>query len=145
MPGERVIVRQNQALETEFLALVPGETQSADPRPVARLEELTPYGMLLVSLGGCTGIVLHTYALHHGLALERVELRLRYDRVFSKDCEDCEKTSEYEDTVSLEIVLEGNLNAEEREHLLLISRRCPIHMMLARGVPVQSRLARGPA
>ncbi len=144
MPGERVIVRQNRALKTEFLTLVPGETQPAEPRPVAHLEELTPYGMLLVSLGGCTGIVLHTYAHRHGLPLERVELRLRYDRVFSKDCEDCEKIKEYEDTVDLEIVLQGDLTPEDRERLLLVSRHCPIHKMLAAGIPVQLHLAQGP-
>jgi uncharacterized OsmC-like protein len=144
MPGERVIVRQNQTFVTEFLALVPGETQPTEPRAVAHLEELTPYGMLLVSLGGCTGIVLHSYARHHGLSLERVELRLRYDRVFSRDCEDCEKSKEYEDTVDLEIVLEGDLVHEDRERLLLVSRHCPVHQMLARGIPVQSRLAQGP-
>jgi putative redox protein len=143
MPGERVIVRQNRALETEFLAHDAQESETAEARPVAYLEDLTPYGMLLASLGGCTGLVLHTYAQHHGLALERVELRLRYDRVFAKDCADCEKTEDYHDTVDLEILLEGSLRPEDQQHLLLVSQHCPIHRMLARGIPVASRLVEG--
>ena len=145
MPGERVIVRQDRAFETKFLAFDLRGAPAAGARSVVHPQELTPYGMLLVSLGACTAIVLHTYAQHHELSLDRVELRLRYDRVFAKDCEDCEKTNQYEDGVDLEIALEGNLNSEDRERLLLVSLHCPIHKMLARGIPVRSRLAQGAA
>ena len=144
MPGERVIVRQDRAFETKFLVFDLRGAPAAGARSVVHLQELTPYGMLLVSLGACTAIVLQTYAQHHELSLDRVELRLRYDRVFAKDCEDCEKIKEYEDTVDLEIVLQGDLTLEERERLLLVSRHCPIHKMLAAGIPVQLQLAQGP-
>lgn len=145
MAGERVVVRQDRTFETEFLAFDPRGSPAAEAHSVVGLQELTPYGMLLASLGACTAIVLHTHAQHHDLSLDRVELRLRYDRVFAKDCEDCEKTKQYEDAVDMEIALEGNLDSQDRERLLLVSQHCPIHKMLARGIPVRSRLAQGAA
>jgi len=145
MAGERVIVRQDRTFETEFLAFDPPGSPAAESHSIVHPQELTPYGMLLASLGACTAIVLHTYARHHELSLDRVELRLRYDRIFAKDCEDCEKTNPYEDVVDLEIALAGKLDSEDSERLLLVSQHCPIHKMLARGIPVRSHLAPGSA
>jgi len=134
-----------------------------------RVRHLTPYGMLLVGLGSCTAIVLHTYAQHHSVDLRDVELRLQYDRVFAEDadkkhpCEDCEGIHEYKEQadkkhpIEEEIVLTGELTPEERKRLFLVSRHCPIHKMLTdavhppdafhppHGVEVKSRLERDSA
>ena len=140
MSGERVIVRQNARFATEFLASDPRRDDSQELTPVERLEELTPYGMLLTGLGACTAIVLHTYAKRHDLRLDRVELRLRYDRVFAKDCETCDTVERYRETIDEEVSLEGDLDAEERRRLLLVSKHCPIHKILAYGMEIASRL-----
>jgi uncharacterized OsmC-like protein len=139
--GEKVIVRQNSRFETEILALDPHDPSAHQFHPVDDVHHLTPYGMLLSGLGSCTAIVLHTYAQHHGVNLHEVELRLEYDRVFAEDCEDCERIEEYREQIEEEIVLTGELTPEVKKRLFLISRHCPIHKMLTRGIEVQSRLA----
>ena len=140
--GEKVIVRQNSRFETEILALDPHYPDAHHFYPVGDVRQLTPYGMLLAGLGSCTSIVLHTYAQHHGVDLQEVELRLQYDRVFADDCEDCEGIEEYREQIAAEIVLSGELMPEERKRLLRVSRHCPIHKILKQGIEVQSRLAK---
>jgi putative redox protein len=139
--GEAVIVRQNSRFETEILALDPHDPHAHQFYPVGDIRQVTPYGMLLAGLGACTAIVLHTYAQHHGVELQEVELRLRYDRVFAEDCEECEGIQEYREQIVEEIVLSGDLTPEERKRLFLVSKHCPIHKMLMHGIEVQSHLA----
>jgi putative redox protein len=139
MGAESIVVRQNNAFETQFLA-PPPEGEPEHLHPVADIYQLTPYGMLLAGLGACTAIVLHTYAQYHGLALREVELRLTYDRVFAEDCKDCERVEAYTEQIEEEIVLTGDLTPEERKRLFAVSRQCPIHRMLVHGVEVRSRL-----
>ena len=138
--GESVIVRQNSKFETEILAVDPHVPDDPQFYPAEHIQHLTPYGMLLAGLGSCTAIILHTYAQHHGVDLQEVELRLQYGRVFADDCEDCEGIEEYKEQIDREIVLTGELSPAERKRLLVISGHCPIHKMLAHGIEVQTRL-----
>ncbi len=139
--GEQLVVRQNREFLTEILAPDPHRPDDPQLYPVEHIYHLTPYGMLLAGLATCTAIVLHTYAQHHGLDLQEVELRLQYERVFSDDCRDCEAIDEYREQIVEEIVLTGNLTPQQRQKLLLISRQCPVHKMLHQGIEVVSRLA----
>jgi len=139
--GESVIVRQNSKFETEILALDPHDPAARQFHPVENVYHLTPYGMLLAGLGSCTAIVLHTYAQHHGVDLQEVELQLEYDRVFADDCVECEGIQEYREQIGEEIVLVGDITPQERKRLFAVSKHCPIHKMLAGGIKVQSRLA----
>jgi uncharacterized OsmC-like protein len=139
--GERIIVRQNSRFEIEILALGSHDADAHEFEAVEDVRQLTPYGMLLAGLGSCTAVVLHTYAQHHGVDLDEVELRLEYDRVFEEDCEHCEGIQEYEERIEEEIALTGELTPAERNRLYLVSRHCPIHKMLAGGIEVRSALA----
>src|SRR5947207_2557634 len=137
--AERVIIRQDNTFKTEILASDAHQPDSEEVRPVEHLHGLTPYGMLLASLGSCTAILLHTYAQKRGLDLRVVELRLQYERDFRSDCEDCDANDRYEERIDLAIGLTGGLAAGEREKLLLIAKQCPIHRLLKTGIEVRSQ------
>lgn len=139
--SETIIIRQNREFLTEILAPDPHRPEDPQLYPVEHIYHLTPYGMLLTSLGACTAIVLHTYARNHGVDLQEVELRLSYERIFADDCQDCEAIDEYREQIVEEIRLTGNLTPQERQKLLLIARHCPVHKMLHQGIEVVSRLA----
>jgi putative redox protein len=141
LAAERIVVHQNSEFETQILAPPPEAPESDHLHPVGEILQLTPYGMLLAGLGSCTAVVLHTYAQYHDVALREVELRLKYDRVFTEDCQNCEHIEAYTEQIEQEIALTGDLTPEERKRLLAISRQCPIHKMLAHGIEVQTRLA----
>jgi uncharacterized OsmC-like protein len=139
--GEKIIVRQNSRFEIEILALDPHDADAHEFKVVDDVRQLTPYGMLLAGLGSCTAVVLHTYAQHHAVALDEVELRLEYDRVFEEDCEHCEAIQEYQERIEEEIALTGKLTPGEQNRLYMVSRHCPIHKMLTGGIEVRSALA----
>lgn len=141
--AERVTIIQNSGFETRYLAPDIQDLEEGAIRPVTKLQEMTPYGHLLAGLGGCTAIVLHTFAFNHNLALEEVEIRLEYDRVFREDCENCENINRYEEKIREEIILRGDLSQQERDRLFQVSKHCPIHKMLEKGIQIDSRTSEG--
>lgn len=139
--AERVIVHQDKEFQTAYWAQDPADPEAIGPRPVSHLHDLTPYGMILASLGACTAIVLHTYAQSHEIGLDDVELILDYQRLYQEDCKNCEEIGEYMEQVSLDIRLAGDLTAPQRERLLRVSHHCPVHRMLDDGVKVRTHLS----
>jgi putative redox protein len=141
--AEKVIVRQNNNFQIEFQAVDPHDPDSDDFQSVEEIHSLTPYGMLLASLGSCTAIVMHTYAQHHGLDLQEAELTLEYERIFEEDCENCEEIDEYKEQIEERISLTGELTSAERDRLLHIAHQCPIYKMLQSGMELTSVLEPG--
>ena len=140
--AERVVLRQNDRFELEVSASDPHKEGSQQVERVEHIPDLTPYGMLLTSLGSCTAILLHSYAQNRGLKLREVELHLSYARDFKQDCDNCEGADQYDERIDLEIVLSGELTEQERERLLLVSKQCPIHKIIKGGIQVNTLLAR---
>lgn len=138
--SEKVIVRQDSDFMIEFQAVDPEKPDSDEFEPVHHLHGLTPYGMLLASLGSCTTIVLHTYAQYHDIDLQEVKVRLQYERAFQEDCENCEEIEKYEEQIQEKIALAGDLSSKERKKLLHIAHQCSINKMLQQGITVQSEL-----
>jgi len=140
--AEIVIVRQNSRLETEFLA---ADTEAAERaerelHPVQAMQEMSPYGLLLVSLGACTAILLHSYARNHNVKLQEVEMRMTYGRVFATDCKECEEKDKYTEGIEAEVEFVGELSPAERNKLFLIAQHCPVHKILHNGIRTEFRL-----
>ncbi len=139
--SERVILRQKANFDSELWAADPEDPESDELHPVEHVFALSPYGMLLASLAGCTAVLLTTYAQNHNLKLDEVELRLQFDRVFAEDCENCEAIEEYKEIIAEEIIFRGNLTAAQHQKLFAISHHCPIHRRVQEGIEVRSRLS----
>jgi putative redox protein len=140
--AEIVVVRQNSKFETEFLA---ADTEAQDEagrdlHHVHAIHELSPYGLLLVSLGACTAILLHSYAQNHSVKLQEVEMRMTYGRVFAQDCKECEEKDKYAEGIDAEVGFVGGLSPAERDKLFLISQHCPVHKILRNGIQTEFRL-----
>jgi putative redox protein len=100
----------------------------------------TPYEYLLAGLGACTSMTLQMYARHKKLPLEKAVVRLKHEKVHAEDCEHCESTDGKIDRVEREIELLGELNDEQRQRLLEIAERCPVHKTLHSEVDIISKL-----
>lgn len=100
-----------------------------------------PYAYLLASLGACTAMTLRLYAEHKGLALDSVRVRLSHGRIHAADCEGCETSKGKVDRIERELVLEGQLSAEERRRLVEIADKCPVHRTLVSETIVATRIA----
>lgn len=75
-----------------------------------------------------------------GFALQSVEVWLSHERVHAKDCEDCEKKNVLLDEIQSQIHLEGKLDEIERNRLIEIATRCPVHRTLSSEVKIRSEL-----
>ena len=102
----------------------------------------TPYELLLASLGTCTSMTLAMYARREGIALEGVSVRLSYDREHVEDCQGAGGTDEMKRVhhIVREIALTGDLSDEDRQRLLEIADKCPVHRTLVENKEIESRL-----
>ena len=89
-----------------------------------------PYALLLASLGACTAMTLQMYADHKKWPLESVKVRMSYERVHAEDCVEGEEVMRRVHRIERELSLEGDLSDEQRERLVQIAERCPIHRTL---------------
>jgi uncharacterized OsmC-like protein len=134
--AEKVVIHQKSNFEINYQASDPEDPETEELHDVSSIYDMTPYTLLLASLGACTTIVLHTYAKNHGIKLHTVEATVEYERDFNDDCENCEHIERYEEYIRESVNLQGNLSKDEREKLLAISKRCSIHKILENGINI---------
>ncbi len=99
-----------------------------------------PYDYLLAGLGSCTTITLRMYADRKKIPLESVTVALEHSRVHGKDCAECESDTQMVDVVTRSINLVGNLTDEQRQSLLKISEKCPVHRTLRSETVIRTTL-----
>ena len=103
----------------------------------------SPYEWLAGALGACTSITLRMYADRKQWPLERVRVTVRHRRVHALDGQECENRPARLDLLEREVELTGALDETQRQRLLEIANRCPVHRTLEAGVSVRTRLAGG--
>lgn len=119
--------------EYKLVADEPKEMGGSDEGP-------GPYDLLLASLGACKAMTLRMYADRKGWFLGGVNVSLTHSRVHARDCEDCETGSGKVDEITVELELLGDLTDEQRERLLEIADKCPVHRTLMSETKVRSTL-----
>lgn len=102
----------------------------------------SPYGLLGAALGACSSMTLQTYAKHMKWPLHATEVHVRHKKIHAEDCEECLSKDGTVDRFERIIHLEGPLLPEQRQKLLAMANRCPVHRSLTGEITVSSRLAR---
>ena len=97
-----------------------------------------PYELLLAALGACISITLRMYADRKQWPLEDVGVRLSYGRVYADDCASCDGELKLIDAIQVQLAVTGNLSDDQRNRLLEIAERCPVHRTLAPPIRIQT-------
>ncbi|MEZ4606465.1 MAG: OsmC family protein [Deinococcales bacterium] len=128
-----VAVRTEKSYRSEVFAK--GHLLLADePKDVGGLDlGPDPFTYLAAALGACTTITLRMYADRKKIPLEAVTANIRLKQ---ESLQDGSRKSIY----SRELLLEGDLSAEEKERLAEIANRCPVHRTLEGEVQIETKI-----
>ncbi len=80
------------------------------------------------------------YADHKQWPLQSIDVHLNHRKIHAKDCKACESDSGKVDLIEREIELIGPLDASQRQRLLEIADKCPVHRTLSSEIVVETHL-----
>ena len=90
----------------------------------------SPYELVTAGLSACTAMTLQMYAKRKGWKIDNVEVHTSYSKTHALDCDDCESSDAKIDTFERDIRITGVFNDQQRERLLQIADKCPVHKTL---------------
>lgn len=100
----------------------------------------SPYDYLQAALGACTTMTVQLYARRKKWPLQSAVVRLRHEKIHAEDCAHCEEKQGKIDFFERELELQGELSDEQRQRLLEIAEKCPVHKTLHSEVEIRSKL-----
>jgi putative redox protein len=127
-----VIVTSQSNLRNEVRYGV-GQAMTTDEPVAAGGEDAgpDPYTLLLAALGSCISMTVTMYARRKQWPLEQVTVRLRQNRIHSKDCQECDQAEEgYIHRIQRSVSFTGPLTEAQRARLKEIAHKCPVHKTL---------------
>ncbi len=138
-PSGTVVVREGAARYTQVIQSGRHVWVADEPESIGGDDRgPTPYDLLLSALGTCTAITLRMYADRKRWPLERAEIALRHERVHAEDCDGCEKPGSMIERVHKQVRLVGELDDEQRDRLMEIADKCPVHRTLMGKLEIKS-------
>ncbi len=138
-----VIVRETRNSKFQQTVSI-GPHQLLADEPVAAGGQDTgpgPYDFLLAGLGACTSMTMRLYADRKSVPLERVTVTLKHNKIHAEDCAECETKIGMLDQIERTIAMEGSLDGEQRQKLMEIADKCPVHRTLTSEIHIVTRAA----
>ena len=90
---------------------------------------LTPYGLVSAGLGACTAMTIRMYARRKKWPLAHVSVDVTHNKSHAADAAE---PGQKIDAFTRTITLTGDLEADQRQRLLEIADKCPVHRTLER-------------
>lgn len=99
----------------------------------------SPYGLLSAALAACTSMTIRMYARRKGWPLAHVYVDVSHDKVHAQDTRP--SGANKVDSFLRVVHLDGDLDEVQREKLLEIAGKCPVHRTLEATSEVKTELA----
>ncbi|WP_299614107.1 bifunctional alpha/beta hydrolase/OsmC family protein [uncultured Tateyamaria sp.] len=138
------IVRSSEADPNGFLQDITHGTRhhilADEPRAYGGTNQgLSPYGLLSAGLAACTSMTIRMYARRKEWMLDHVHVDVSHNKVHAQDAgtQSGDKIDEWK----RRITLTGHLDDDQRQRLLEIADKCPVHRTLERTSKVVTELA----
>jgi putative redox protein len=100
----------------------------------------SPYNLLAGGLAACTAMTIQMYARRKKWKVENVNVHITHSKDYAKDCANCEDPSARLDHFNREVALKGDLSVEQKEKLIEIANKCPVHRTLTGDVEVTTNM-----
>ncbi len=142
-PDSQVFVRLNhadkytcdiRARNHQLMGDEPTDIGGADAGP-------TPYELLQSALGACTAITLQMYASRKKWPLEEVRVKLNFNKRHSKDVEKTQDPRAFIHAFEILLEFDGDLTEEQKDRLVQIANKCPVHRTLIQEKELSVRLS----
>ncbi len=117
---QEVRVGQHRLLADEPLSVGGGDAGPA------------PFDYVMAGLGACTSMTLRMYAERKELPLTGISVALSHEKITVD--------GKPRDRINREITLSGDLDAAQRQRLLEIAEKCPVHRALSQSLLIESAL-----
>ena len=140
LPQGEVLVEGGAAGYANLIQAGPHMLRADEPVSVGGADSgPNPYDLVLAGLGACKSMTMRMYADRKGWPLEATRVRLRHSRIHAEDCENCETQKGRIDRIAVEVGVDGDLDDGQRQRLVEISERCPVHRTLKSEIDIRSR------
>jgi uncharacterized OsmC-like protein/fermentation-respiration switch protein FrsA (DUF1100 family) len=139
----KVVVRETRNSKLQNTVSIGPHHLLADEPALAGGEDSGPgpYDFVLAGLGACTSMTMRLYADRKSFPLERATVTLSHNKIYAKDCAECETKEGMLDQIEVAIGLEGPLDADQRKRILEIADKCPVHRTLTSEIRIVTRAA----
>ncbi|RRO12564.1 bifunctional alpha/beta hydrolase/OsmC family protein [Flavobacteriaceae bacterium 14752] len=100
----------------------------------------SPYELVSGGLAACTAMTIQMYAKRKKWPVENVEVHINHKKDHCNDCENIDDKNSKIDIFERDIILKGDLDDKQRQRLLEIANKCPVHKTLHSDVEVKTKL-----
>ncbi|MBR9922903.1 MAG: alpha/beta fold hydrolase [Bacteroidetes bacterium] len=100
----------------------------------------TPYELVAAGLGACTAMTLQMYARRKKWDLREVTVHLDHYKDYTDDFQNPDDKKSQIDHFDRTIIVEGELDKKQKDRLLEIADRCPVHRTLHQDVKVLTEI-----
>lgn len=99
-----------------------------------------PYELVSGGLAACTAMTIQMYAKRKKWNVDTVEVHINHEKNHCSDCENINDKNSKIDIFDRDIILKGNLDQKQKQRLLEIANKCPVHKTLHSNIEVKTKL-----